>query len=110
MVEESKIEYTRLKNLFTNVDESKSELVDELLRKASFLKVELDDLEEQIKIHGKIERSNKGNVRQTIYYKAYLQSVSVYQGIIKTLYTIMGKNSVDNDDEFDEFMSQLSKG
>ena len=58
-------EYQRLKNLFTNVDESKSELVDELLRKASFLKVELDDLEEQIKLHGKIERSNP--VRKSKY-------------------------------------------
>ena len=41
-------EYKRLKNLFTNVDESKTELVDELLKKASFLKVELDGLELQI--------------------------------------------------------------
>ena len=99
-------EYSRLKALFINVDESKSELVDELLWKAAFLKVELDDLEKQIKVHGKIEKSNKGNVRQTIYYKAYLQSVSVYQSIIKTLYTIMGKNSVNEDDEFDEFINQ----
>ena len=30
-------EYERLKKLFLNVDESKAELVDELLKKASFL-------------------------------------------------------------------------
>ena len=40
-----KTEYERLKSLFTNVDESKTELVDELLKKASFLKCELEKLE-----------------------------------------------------------------
>lgn len=100
-------EYKRLKNLFTNVDESKTELVDELLKKASFLKVELDGLELQIKKYGSIQKSNKGNVRESIYFKTYLQSINVYQSIIKTLNTIMGKNSIDEDDEFDAFLGSL---
>ena len=37
-------EYERLKKLFINVDESKAELVDELLKKGSFLNSELDVL------------------------------------------------------------------
>lgn len=102
-----KSEYKRLKNLFINVDESKAELVDELLKKASFLKWNLDTLEKNIIKNGSIEKSNKGNVRESIYYKTYLQTVNVYQSIIKTLNTIMGKNIVDNDDEFDDFMSKL---
>ena len=100
-------EYERLKALFVNVDESKAELVDELLKKASFLKLNLDTLELQIQKNGAIEKSNKGNVRESIYYKTYLQSVNVYQSIIKTLNTIMGKNVIDPDDEFDDFMSKL---
>ena len=100
-------EYKRLKNLFANVDESKTELVDELLKKASFLKVELDGLELQIKKYGSIQKSNKGNVRESIYFKTYLQSINVYQSIIKTLNTIMGKNSIDEDDEFDAFLGSL---
>ena len=101
-------EYQRLKKLFINVDESKAELVDELLKKASFLKVELDTLEKQINKKGAIEISNKGNTRVSIYYKTYLQTVNIYQGIIKTLNSIMGKNILDEDDEFDAFMSGLN--
>lgn len=101
-------EYERLKKLFINVDESKAELVDELLKKASFLKSELDVLEIKIEKYGAIETSNKGNVRESIYYKTYLQTINVYQSIIRTLNTIMGKNVVDPDDEFDEFMSKIN--
>ncbi len=102
-------EYTRLKKLFTNVDDSKRELVDELLRKASFLKVELDNLEKLIISHGSIEKSSKGNVRQSVYYRTYLSSLNVYQGIIKTLNSIMGKNIIDDDDEFDEFLRKANE-
>ena len=56
-------EYQRLKDLFVDVEESKKNLVDELLKKAAFLKVELDDLELNIKKYGAIQRSNKGNSR-----------------------------------------------
>ena len=100
------IEYQRLKSLFTNVDERKSELVDELLKKASFLKCELENLETLVKKYGSVQRSNQGNVRESVYYKTYLSSLNVYQGIIKTLNTIVGKNIVDEDDEFDEFLKQ----
>ena len=68
----------------------------------------LDTLEKKIEKYGSIETSNKGNVRESIYYKTYLQSINVYQSIIRTLNTIMGKNVVDPDDEFDEFMSKLN--
>ena len=102
-----KAEYERLKALFGNVDESKLELSDELFKKAAFLKSELDGLEKQIKKYGSVERSNKGNVRESIYYKTYLQTVNVYQGLIKTLNTILGKNVNDGDDEFDAFMESL---
>ena len=102
-----KTEYERLKSLFTNVDESKTELVDELLKKASFLKCELENLEGLVKKYGSVQKSNKGNVRESVYYKTYLQSLNVYQGIIKTLNTIMGKNIIDDDDEFDDFIKQV---
>lgn len=102
-------EYQRLKKLFENVDEAKTELVDELLKKASFLKSELDSLEESIMKYGTIEKSNKGNVRQSIYFKTYLSTINVYQGIVKTLNSIMGKNIIDDDDEFDEFIRKANE-
>lgn len=101
-------EYTRLKKLFDGVEETKNELVDELLKKAAFLKVELDNLEVKIKKYGSIEVSNKGNTRESIYYKTYLSTVSIYQGIIRTLNSIMGTSVSDEDDSFDEFIKKAS--
>ncbi len=49
-----KNEYKRLKLLFKNVDESKADLVDELLKKAAFLKLELDNLEKKIMKYGAV--------------------------------------------------------
>lgn len=40
-------EYKRLKSLFSLVDESKTELVDNLIYQAAFMKVELDKLHEK---------------------------------------------------------------
>lgn len=102
--EKIQIEYERLKSLFLSYDESKIGLVDELLKKASYLKVELDNLQENIDRNGIIQVSNKENTRVNLAYKTYLQTLSVYQSIIKTLNTIFGSNVEDGDDEFDEFI------
>ena len=107
MNEKTKIEYERLLELFKDVDEAKQKLVDELLKKAAFLKVELDELQAQVKRRGAVEYSSKGNSRQTLCYKTFLTSLGVYQTIIKTLNSIMGKNQADEDDEFDEFMKNI---
>ena len=101
-------EYARLAALFKSVDKTKLELVDELLKKAAFLKVELDDLQTLIKKKGAVEVSSKGNSRQHPAYKTYLSSLAVYQTIIKTLNNILGKGEIDEDDEFDEFMKNIS--
>ena len=85
-------EYERLLALFKDVDETKTKLVDELLHKAAFLKVQLDELQKQV---------------ATYSYKTFLTSLAVYQTVIKTLNSILGRNAVDEDDEFDNFMKSL---
>ena len=99
-------EYERLSALFKDVEESKTKLVNELLLKAAFLKVQLDGLELQIKKYGAVQMKN-GEFRESVSYKTFLSSLAVYQTIIKTLNSIMGKNTIDEDDEFDEFMKKL---
>lgn len=103
-------EYERLKSLFSHIDETKIELVDELLKKAAYLKVELDNLQKDIDRDGVIQVSNKGNTRVNLAFKTYLQTVSIYQGIIKTLNSIFGSTIDDGDDEFDEFIKQAGGG
>ena len=101
-------EYERLKALFKDVDETKTQLIDGLLLKAAFLKIQLDDFEETIKKSGAIQFSNKGNARETPVYQTFLKTLSVYQGIIKTLGIVMGKNAISEDDEFDEFLKNAN--
>lgn len=105
----TKIEYERLLELFKDVDETKRNLVDELLKKAAFLKVELDSLEDEIRKNGCMTVV-KGQYIVSLAYKTFLQSLGTYQTIIKTLNSIIGKNETDEDDEFDEFINKINGG
>ncbi|PKK98692.1 MAG: hypothetical protein CVV57_05765 [Tenericutes bacterium HGW-Tenericutes-2] len=102
-------EYKRLKSLFSLVDESKTELVDNLIYQAAFMKVELDKLQEQIRKHGAIQISSKGTQRQTEAAKYYTKLVNSYGAVIKTLNTILGTQVDDGDDAFDEFLKRANE-
>lgn len=102
------IEYKRLKDLFNNVEESKSELVDNLIQQAAFMKVELDILQFQIRKYGAVQLSSKGAQRQTEAAKYYTKFINSYSTTIKTLNSIMGKNGDDGDDAFDEFLKRAT--
>lgn len=102
-------EYNRLKSLFQNSDETKKKMVDELFKKAAFLKVNMDELQGKIVEEGITIVNAKGVPSINPSYKAYLQSVSAYQGIIKTLNTIFGKQIEDEEDEFESFMAKNGK-
>lgn len=99
-------EYKNFKNIYKNSDVTKLELCDDLLSKAAFLKVELKELESKIKKQGSIQYSTKGNSRVTIVYKTYLQTVGVYQNVLKSIDKIMANTTDEGDDAFDEFMKK----
>jgi regulator of replication initiation timing len=101
-----------LKNLFfifLSVDETKTQLVDNLIEQAAFMKVELDKLQEQIKKHGAVQVSSKGTQRQTEAAKYYTKLVNSYGTVIKTLNTILGTQVNDGDDAFDEFLKRANE-
>jgi hypothetical protein len=101
-------EYKRLRSLFSSVDETKTKLVDNLLEKAAFMKVELAILQEQIRKHGAVQVSSKGAQRQTEAAKYYTKLINSYGTVIKTLNSIMGKNVIDSDDAFDDFLKRAN--
>ena len=103
-----KVEYERLRSLFSSVDETKTKLVDNLIEQAAFMKIELGILQDQIRKHGAIQISNKGAQRQTEAAKYYTKLVNSYGTVIKTLNSIMGKNVIDGDDAFDEFLKKAN--
>lgn len=100
-------EYERLKSLFLDGDEAKLSLVDELIKRASFLSVELKSLERDFKKVGVLQYSSKGNVRTNPSFKTYLQTLIVYQGIIKTLNSVLDTNVSEDDDEFTQFLAKV---
>ena len=108
-LKEVSIEVERLRSLFSSVDETKAQLVDSLIEQAAFMKVELGILQEQIRKHGAVQVSNKGTQRQTEAAKYYTKLVNSYGTVIKTLNSIMGKNIIDEDDEFDKFIGRMSE-
>jgi len=103
-----KDEYERLRSLFSSVDETKTKLVDNLLEQAAFMKIELGILQEQICKYGSVQISNKGAQRQTEAAKYYTKLINSYGTVIKTLNSIMGKNVIDDDDAFDDFLKRAN--
>ena len=99
-----RIEYERLISLFSLVDESKRELVDNLIYQTAFMKVELDKLQKQMIKFGAVQVSSKGTQRQTESAKYYTKLVNSYASVIKTLNSILGTQVDDGDDAFDEFI------
>ena len=106
-IENVKLEYERLRSLFSSVDPTKAELVDNLINEAAFMRVQLENLQQQIRKYGAVQISSKGTQRQTEAAKFYTKLVNSYGTVIKTLNSIMGKNMIDDNDEFDEFMKRL---
>ena len=103
-------EYQRLLLLVKDVDETKKQLLDQLLRKAAFLKVKMDILEMKMSKGGATQTSSEGKVRISQRFKAYLASLQAYQQVIKTINAIVGKNKIEEDDEFEEFMKSIKGG
>jgi len=101
-------ELERLRSLFSTVDETKTKLVDNLLEQAAFMKVELGVLQEQIRKYGSVQVSSKGSQRQTEAAKYYTKLINSYGTVIKTLNSIMGKNVIEGEESFDEFLKRAN--
>ena len=102
-------EYKHFIDIYSGADETKLKIANDLFWKAAFLKVQLYALEDKIKRTGAVEYSNKGNSRVSLSYKTYLQSISVYQSLLKTIDTIMGSGEDDDTDEFDDFILKAAE-
>lgn len=99
-------ELEKLNSLFEKVDPSKQKLSERLLEEAAFLSDELDIQRDLIRKSGgmvKVHPTDPSRQKQTEVGKQYLKTLQAYSLVIKTLNGILTKNSVDDDDEFDQF-------
>ena len=87
----------------------KTGLVDNLINEATFMRVQLESLQSQIRKYNAVQISKKGTQRQTEAAKYYTKLVNAQGTVIKTLNSIMGKNIIDKDDEFDKFIGSRSE-
>lgn len=56
-----KAEKARLKTLYDNLPESRHKLAEGLIERAAFMRVELEELEEDLKENGWVEMFSQGN-------------------------------------------------
>jgi len=103
-------EYNRLAQSLgiDKLEPSKKCLVEELVKQASFLLVELDILKEQISTYGAIQINKNGRQKQTEASKHYNRTLSTFSSLMKNIHSIIGKSSDDGDDELEKFLKGLS--
>lgn len=96
-----KAEIEKLTEIFSNVDESKRKLVEGLIEDAAFLKSENWELKNLLKETGmiKVHPSIKSQQKQVFGAKQYLQNVSMYSTVIRTLNIILSKDLIEEDDD-----------
>ena len=89
------------------LDERKKYLVIELVNQVAFLLVELNVIKEQIKVCGAIQVNSNGRQKQSEASKYYGKIVLVFSSLIKNIYSIIGKDEDQSDDELEKFLKGL---
>lgn len=94
-----------LKSLFETVEEDKKKLAQQLIEEAEFLEGQLTKLRKLpfIKVHPEDNERQK----KTEASKLYKEHIQSYCNVIKILNSILQKNSIEESDEFDDFISGL---
>lgn len=105
-----KAEKNRLETLYDDLPESRHKLAAGLIERAAFMRVELEDLEEDIRLNGWAEMFSQGNQepypRARPQGQAYNTMNANYQKIIQKLDSMLPKAAApgEESDGFDEFV------
>ena len=102
-----KKEENKLKRIFKNLDENKKRTVEGLIGRAAFMRVSLEEFEEDLDANGFVERFSQGDKQEPYDRKRpvadlYNTMNTSYQKIIKQLTDLLpeGKEEVDELLEF----------
>jgi len=101
-------ELEKLQEIFQKVDPDKQRLVEKLLHDAAFLSEQNEDLRKMIEVTGmvKFHPTNPNLQKPTEAAKQYLRNLQTYSVVIKTLNQVFSKNSIEEQDDFEQFMNQ----
>ena len=94
-------ELVKLKEIFAEIEPTKSKLVEGLIEDAAFLKAETHELRLLIAETGmvKIHPKQRDLQKSTEAAKQYLKNVNSYAVVIKTLNGVLNKSITEDDDD-----------
>ena len=103
-------EYRRIKGLFKDLPEHRRSLADGQMRRAAFMRIALEELEETIKTEGTLDVFEQGAYaynREHPALKSYNATIKNYTAIIKQLNDMLPQDAarVENDG-FDSFIAR----
>lgn len=98
-------EYTKLHEIFADVEENKQKLVDGLIKDAAFLYSESLELRKLLNITGmiKVSPNNPSLQKQIPAAAQYLKNLNSYAVVIKTLNGILSKNEIEIEEDMSDF-------
>lgn len=101
--------YNYLKALYEGIPENKQKLVEGLIREAARLKVSLDDLWEDISLHGNVEIDDQGREKERPTSSIFTSRDKSYRACIKHLDSLLpvksassGFSKLDEDEDEDD--------
>ncbi|MGB7594586.1 MAG: hypothetical protein WBL80_03370 [Erysipelotrichaceae bacterium] len=106
--EPPRTELENLQEIFKTVDPAKQRLVGKLIEYAAFTSDEIDKLIVMIRRDGgtvKIHPTNPGLQKATEAGKQYLKLIGSYSLTIKALNSVLTKNAIEEEDEFERYMN-----
>lgn len=105
MLLEVQSEYERIKSLFDGVDEKQIALVDGAIMEAARLRVELERLNEIVKMTGlvAVNPAKQSQQKELPVSKMITKVRANYLSYISRLSALLGRNVNENDDDLAEF-------
>ena len=99
-------ELEKLKSIFGKVDPNKQKLVEKLIQEAAFLSEQNDYFRALIAQKGMIliHPNNPNLQKPTEASKQYLKNLQAYSVVIKTLSQVLTKSTIEDEDEFENFL------
>lgn len=106
-----KKEVTRLNKIFVAKNENEKELLVGLIKRAAFMKCQLDDMEKDLNTKGFVEMFSQSD--KTDPYERERPTARLYNALNKNYQTLMKQladfvdrsdNNIEKDDGFDEFI------
>ena len=101
-------ELMKLQELFKDIDPAKAKLAEGMIQDAAFIYAQNTALKESIVETGmiKVHPQHKYIQKPVETGKQYLKNVNIYAVIIKTLNSILQKNTLEEEDAFDAYLRE----